>query len=483
MKQKIFVLLAMCISSICFGQMKYDWGEKFDFSDKQESKPQLVMLDNYNTYLLTVTEIDGLLSSHKVTIRKFDQKNQLIDTYTQEFQKIDASTLYNYLGFKEVGNNQVVVFAESYSGKEKKKDIYKYVFDKSTGKFTTSLVVSFSIESAMKSGSTELEVSENGRYIGIINKRDPSKKEPVQDNVIMMDANTLSVLWNKEVPLEEKVYDRAFTVTNSGKAVLLRAAKGFKLFNYLKVVTQDAQEDKQFEEAVVLHNPKAISIGQADYIVDFNYDAKGLRKGDYEKIMLYDISTGKTIKNNTITDFNNIKDISEIHFTKIFLQNNEIHLFTEAKVKAGTRQVKVNAFSTMTMDEPYYQFGPSHLIIMNFEGEVKEIKNLRTGENSLADFYHSYGLLNINGRYFVNINTGGGYPGIYEQSSAPLDKTPALLLPLIQGLNEDRYKDQSTKYISQLFGYVKDARKVILCRVYYDNKMALVSLVGFPQDK
>ena len=482
MRQIILILLTVCISSTSFEQMRYEWGEKFDFNDQQETNPQLVMLDNYNTYLLTVTEIDGMLASHKITIRKFDQKNQLIDTYTQDFQKLDAGTLYNYLGFKEVSNNQVVVFAESYSGKEKKKDIYKYVFDKTAGKFTTSLVVSFPIESAMKSGSTEVKVSENGRYIGIINKRDPSRKEPEQDNVIIMDAGTLSVLWNREVALEEKMYDKAFTVTNSGKAILLRAAKGFKLSNYLVVVTQNGQEEKQFEEAVMLHNPIAISIGQADYLVDFNYDAKGLRKGDFEKIMLYDIGAGKTLKNNIIKEFNSIKDIKEVHFIKVFLQNNEIHLFTEAKVKAGTRQVKMNAFSTMTMDEPFYQYGPSHLIILNFEGEVKEIKGLRTGENSMANFYHSYGLQNISSKYFVHVNTGGNYPGIYEQSYAPNEKAVAVMLPLIQGFNEDRYIDAS-RYVSQLFGYVRDSKKITMCRIHAYNKMSLVSLVGFPDDK
>ncbi len=482
MRLMMSLLLTLFITSFSFAQMKYEWGEKFDFNDQQETNPQLVLLDAYNTYLMTVTEIDGIMSSHKVTLRKFDQKNQLIDTYTQEFQKIDGSTLYNYLGFKEISNNQLAVFAESYSGREKKKDIYKYVFDKSTGKFTTSLVVSFPIESAMKSGSTEIEVSENGRYIGVINKKDPSRKEPVQDNVIMLDAGTLTILWNKEVALEEKFYDRAFTVTNSGKAILLRAAKGFKLSNYLTVVSQTGQEDKQFEEAVMLQNPKAISIGQADYLIDFNYDAKGLRKGDFEKILLYDISAGKTLKNNTIPDFNTIRDIKEVQFTNVFLQNNEIHIFTEAKVKAGSRQVKVNAFSTMTMDEPYYQFGPSHLIIMTFEGEVKSVKSLRTGENSLANFYHSFGLQNINGKYFIHINTGGSYPAIYEQSAEPGNKALAALLPLIQGFNEDRYGDAS-KYVSQLFGYVRDVKKVTMCRIHAYNKMSLVSLIGFPSDK
>src|SRR3982751_2363679 len=102
MKHKIFLLIAVCISTISFGQIKYEWGEKFAFNDQEESNPQLVLVDNYNSYLLTITQVDGMLSSHKLTIRKFDQKNQLVDTYTQEFQKIDAGTLYNYIGFKEV---------------------------------------------------------------------------------------------------------------------------------------------------------------------------------------------------------------------------------------------------------------------------------------------------------------------------------------------------------------------------------------------
>jgi hypothetical protein len=329
----------------------------------------------------------------------------------------------------------------------------------------------------MKSGTTELEVSDNGRYIGIINKKDPSKKEALQDNVVMLDGTTLATLWQKEVMLDEKNYDRAFAVTNSGKAVLLRAAKGMKLSNYLIVVSKDNQEDKQFEEAVMLQNPKAISIGQADYLVDFNYSAKGLRSGDYEKIMLYDIANGKTIKNNTISEFNSLKDISSINITNVILQSNEIHLFTEAKVKAGTRPVKTNPFSSMSFDEPYYKFGPANLIIMSFEGEVKEIKKLNTDYNALADFYHSFGLLNVNGKYYINT---GSNNMVYEQ---PIEKNAKT--EIATGISDDKdpYRNESPKYVAQLFAYVRDAKKFILCRVHADNKMSLVSFTGFPKEK
>src|SRR5258705_9068256 len=131
MKQKLLLLFGLAINGIAFGQVKYEWGEKFAYSLTEETNAQLVLADNYNIYLLTLTNVDGMMSSHKVTIRKFDQKNQLVGTFTQDFKKPDIGTLYNYLGCKEINDHQVAVFAESYSGKEKKKDIYKYVFDKS----------------------------------------------------------------------------------------------------------------------------------------------------------------------------------------------------------------------------------------------------------------------------------------------------------------------------------------------------------------
>ncbi|NOT52377.1 MAG: hypothetical protein HOP10_13995 [Chitinophagaceae bacterium] len=369
----------------------------------------------------------------------------------------------------------MAVYAESYSNKEKKKDIYQYIFDKADGKFTTTLVVSYPIPSAMKSGTTVLKVSENGRYISFINQRDG--KDDITDEVVMMDGTTSTVLWKKEVPLGDKMYNRAFTVTNSGKAVILKSPKGLKLSNYLVVVSQESQEEKQFEEAVMLHDPKAISIGQADYLVDFNYAAKGLRSGDYESLMLYDLGNGKILKNNKIKEFNSVKDISNIKFTNIFLQNNEIHLFTEAKVKAGTRQTKLNPMSSFTTEEPIYKFGASYLIVMNFEGEVKGIKALHIDYNAMADFYRSFGLVNINGKYHIN---AGGIYELYEQRIDSIQK----VRPFSNSneASKDPNRNESPHYVTQVMAYVRDAKKLVLCRMYPDNKMSLVSIIGFPKE-
>lgn len=474
MKKIVSALLCVFVSVIVSAQVRYEWGDKFNYNSPEETNPQLVFTDNYNSYLLTITNVHGMLSTHKVTVRKFDQKNQMIGTFTQDWKQLDNGTLYNFIGCKELNDHQVAVFAESYSGKEKKKDVYKYVFDKADGKFTTSLVVSWPIESAMKSGTTDFEISDNGRYIGIINERDGSKKEAVSDEVLILDGSNASVLWKKQVPLEEKVYDRAFTVTNSGKAVLLRAAKGLKLSNYLVVVSEDKQEEKQFEEEVMLQDPKAISIGQADYLIDFNFAAKGLRNGDYESLMMYDLGNGKILKNNKIKEFNALKDITGIKFPKVFLQNNEIHLFVEARVKAGTRQTKLNPMSSFTTEEPFYKFGPSYLIVMSFEGEVKFMKALQTDYSAMADFYHSFGLANIDGKYYLN---AGNLYRIFQQ---PFDRSdPKEIIPTKEA-GKDPFFSNSHQYISQVMAYVKDAKRLVLCRTFTDNKMALVSIVGFP---
>lgn len=474
MKRRILICLLALYPILSFGQVRYEWGDKFEFNAQDETNARIVLTDNYNTYLMSVVNVDGMLSSHKFIVRKFDQKNQLLDTYTQDFQKIDGSTLYNYLGTVEPNDHQVAIFAESYSGKEKKKDIYKYVFEKSTAKFTTSLVISYPIESAMRSGTTKFSVSQNKRYAGFINMRNP-KKDPTIDNVVMLETSTLSVLWNKDVPMEDKIYDRAFTVTNSGKAVLLRADKGLKLNNSLVVVSQDKQEDKTFEDNIMLHDPVAISIGSEDYLVDFAFASKGLRSGDYEKLIFYSLNAGKTLKNSKITEFNSLNDINDIRFREILIQSDAIRLFTEAKVKAGTRPTKVNPFSSMTFDQPYYKYGPGNLITLSLDGEVKEIRKISIDYNAEADFYHSYGLLNINGNYYVNSGNAGG---LYE-FKLESDGKPAPITNLSN--QDDPYRNESPKVVTQLTGYIKDARKAIVCRTHYDNKMSLVSVIGFPK--
>src|SRR5690606_29549312 len=94
-------------------------------------------------------------------------KNQLIETYTTELPTFDKGAYYNYIGSADAGNGKVVFFSEAYVGKSKKKEISQTVFDKSTGEFTSTVIANVPIESAMKSGTTYFELSQNKRFAAI----------------------------------------------------------------------------------------------------------------------------------------------------------------------------------------------------------------------------------------------------------------------------------------------------------------------------
>ena len=70
--------------------------------------------------------------------------------------------------------------------------------------------------------------------------------------------------------------------------------------------------------------------------------------------------------------------------------------------------------------------------------------------------------------------------GIYEMTS---ENKPEIIYTSSQDIVGDPYINESPKYISQLFSYVKDARKVLMGRVHPNNMMSLVSLMNFPKDK
>ncbi len=456
---------------------KADYGEGFDFNRTDEKEPNLILADSYNAYLLTYVNRDGMLKGHDIIVRKFDQKNQLTDTYKETFQNIDAGTLFNYVGSATMpGNNKQLIFTESYSGKSDKQNLYQHIFDKTTGKFTTTLVKSFPMESVNKKGVFDLRLSENNRYACIFNAKNSTKKEAVDANVLMIDVATATVLWTKDVPLDTKNTERSFTVTNSGKAVLVRADKGFKLRNFLTVVTADKAEDTELGENVILQDPKAISIGNQDYLIGFDYDAKGLRYGDFEKFMLYDIDAAKIINNNKMPDFYSLKDAKGVAIKNVFIQNNEFHIFAEARSKAGSRQTKVNEFSSMTFDEPYYKYGPAYLLVMDFEGKMKSTIPINVSTDAQSEMYSSFGLVNVKGDYRIIGSGSSIYKMSYNDAFKINSKENILFYPWNNNQDSGE-REYSWTMVPSLFGYLNDSKKYIIGRMY-NNKLSLITVTA-----
>lgn len=459
---KAFLVLFLAISANAQTKL---WGTKFDVDFKSEIDLQLVMKDNYNYYLASVINRDGMMASNQVIIRKFDQKNQLVDTYIQKFPLPDVFTLHNYLGGYASGEDKYVVFVQSYSNKTKKNQVDKVVFDKKAATFTTTTIAEFDIVSLMKSGTMFTMQSQNGNYIGIVYQKHNTKKEPEENECIVLDTKTLDVVWKKTIsfPIESNTNERV--LTNSGKFAFIRTVKEVGNNNVLAIVDANGIENKDFGAVLKLQKPIAISIGTQDYLVAFNYPAKGIRRGDFGSLMLYDIQLGKILQNNDIDGFNSIKNIADVVFRNVNIQNNEIHLFVDPKYKAGTKPDPTFPNSSFTV--PVYYFGQSSLIVLGLDGKFKTKVGLNESGN-LADYFNSFGLINFRGSYYLNLGNTYGFfklnvPGFTREQKASINVA----------YEDDQFRYGN--YINQLCHYYADSSKLLLAKKYDDGKMVFVT--------
>ncbi len=470
--KKIFLLLAITLSQFSFSQLKFEFGSKFDYDVKAETKPEFVLTDNYNTYLLTTTNVTGMMSRNQMIVRKFDQKNQLINTYTQNFPKFDIGTLHNVLGSCATNTGKAVVFTESYSTKSKKTDISKLVFDKKTNEITTTVVATYPILSAGKAANVNLQKSDNGNLIAIRCTKNRAKEEPEVNLILVLDANSLEIVWQKEVSFDDKYFTEFHTVSNAGKVVLVRSAKSSKMDTYLTTVTSDGQENKVFEEVLKLQQPKLVSINSQDYLIAFNYAVKGSHSSDYDKLLFYDIALGKTLQNNKISEFNTLKKLKEVEFKNIFLQNNEIHLFTQAKTEVDAK----NPDGSMNNDlffNPKFRYELSNLFVLSYEGILKSIIKFPTDNSRIVEQSDAFGLINIKGSYYLN--TGHHHSFFSLKPDFSVNENDLLSFTNY----DDPDRDRNVVYVNQLIHFLPDSKRLVFARTIGQDKMSLVNVINF----
>jgi hypothetical protein len=462
----IFFLLCIAVASAQTTVV----GSKFDFNQKAESNPQIVLADNYNHYMMSVITVTGIQAKNSIVIRKFDQTNQLVDTFTKDFS-IDMFTLHNYRGGFELSNNKVVVFIESSSNKRKISELYQYTFDKTANTFDSKVIASYPIESFSKSGSFSVSKSQNGMYFGVVYQKHNSKKEPEESDCFLLDAKSVSQIWKKSVTFTDEYYSTEKIVTNSGKIIVVRDPRSYKDTPYLVVVSQENQENKTFEEDTRIQKPVAFSIGNQDYVLCFNYKRKGVRGGDFGNIMVYDLTQGKVLKNNQIGDFNQTAKIKDVYIRKVFMENNEIRVFVEGSYQSGTKPS--TTFPNSTFQDPKYNFGPAHLLVFSFEGDLKQNIKLENNPDAEPDLFQSFDVLNIKGNYIVHtgiaVKNNNYYYGFYKLNpNNKFEKTNISVDYSERGL-------YGYKNVNQLIYYFNDTNNFLVARLYNDGQMALVT--------
>ena len=478
MKTRILLLLAIFAANFSHAQVKYEEGERFKFDKVNEKDVKIVLKDNYNHYLFSAINIDGMMRQYEISFRKFDQKNHLVETFTHNYGKKDPTTgkadqsfLHNYLGSYEVSGGKVIAITENYSGRAKIKEIFKHVFDKATGKFETSLVASYPIESLGKSGTTLVAKSENNNFIAINFVKNFSKKIPPVEALTLIDTNTLNNVWQKEESLNPAYSSLTLTVTNTGKVVLVRTNSSAE--DILTVVTADKVEEKMFETPLFirLNTPKAITIGSQEYLLSFNAPTKGFNGTDIQYLMVYDIDGGRMLQNNKISDFVCPRGFVEAKIKDIIIQNNEIIIFEQSKVELEIKPV----LGAPTRWDKDYIFSGGSVFVLGMDGVLKSMKKIAALNDRVAETNHIYGVINIKGKLYVNMTNNdqkrtNGIYALNENFTADASRN--------YNFHDYNDSEHDAPSVNQLVAYFADSNKLLTTKLDYDNQMYFVSITG-----
>lgn len=369
---KHMIASAMIMASVStYAQIKVTEGTKFTTDAHLEKDEKLVLADDYNSYMFSVINIDGLMRNtfphKKLLMRKLDQNGSLIDTYVKDYANKTNGVLHNYLGSRQIDNNTFVAFTEEYFGKENRKEVFQHVFSKKDGTFTSKSIAKYTIESANKSGTTYVVFSENGKYAAVFNDRYAGKKTDNINDAMVIDLRTLSPLWTKEISLSSDFVEKSLTLTNSGKIVLLRKAAGWKEAYKMEVVSDTEDKDLPYDDKYIPEKLYAISKNDNDYLVAFGRknQAVTLAGSTFGTVMMYDIRSGKGVISTT--NLSGSKDMSDVKVIKTIVKDNEVLMAVQQESITRPLPTAMNRFP-----DPEYKLDTGVLIKFSPEGSVKQ---------------------------------------------------------------------------------------------------------------
>jgi hypothetical protein len=474
------IILFFLMSVSIFSQSQKVWGTKFDYDYKTEVDPKVVLVDNYNHFMVSVINIDGgMLPTNQIIVRKFDQKNQLVNTFTTDFPYKDVYTLHNYLGSVELGADKLAIFTDCYSNRTKKKEIHKIIFDKKTNNFTTTLVSEFTFESLSKSGVVYFRTSQNKKYISVIYGKYSNKKIAEEYVCTILDGTTSEVVWQKNIAFPLLSYTENMVLSNSGKIIFIRSSKETGDKNILAIADANTIENKDFGDKIQIQNPIAFSIGTQDYLIAFNSEKHTLsiNSNGFQNILLYDVNLGKVIKNNTVRIFDAIKDLQTVSIKQIFIQDNEIHLFVDCSFKTGTKPDP--SFPNSTFQVPVYSNGEPAILIFSMDGELKNSSTFKVLSSS-DKLIKCFDVQNIKGTFYINTMLKNGfdyYHGIFKLNG-PDYKLNFTKPSFIFAHNTDPMEYREGTVINQFSQYLTDSNRIILAKYYPEGKIAFVNITG-----
>jgi len=468
--KKILSYLSLLLPVLFFSQCNIVEGDYFDFGLKSESDIKIVMIDNDGLYLKS-TLADERMGQRKFVVRKFNAQNKLTDLYLQNFPVIDSKAYDDYLG-SFASSEKVVFFNTSYYGKAGKLSLHRSVFDKNLNKFTTSIVESFPIESALKSGNTQFAISENDKYASIVYYAPSSRKEPQKITVFVYETNSTEILWKKEISLNDGASIRYIAVSNTGTVIITRDP--YKGSSRIVSVSKESTDETQLPEGVFLFQPYLFSKGSEQFLFSLVSSNKFIKENK-DAILIYDLSNNKIVSIAKIIEYQNIKENEKIFIRKISYQNQQFQVFTEAKLEAG-KVTKVDAFgSPSAFPETIYKYSKGFVFAFDNDGALKNKYQL--GYESFAngyDLYRSYGVVGYEGNYvYISDNS---YNSMVHLSSENFKPTSFELIK--ESCTKTGNIQNGNVMIKQNIEYIPKTKDFIFLQILND-KATIVKASGY----
>lgn len=380
MKNFTYIILIL-ICSLTSAQMRFTLGDNISYDSKNEKDIRLILADDYNQYLFSVINEDGMKAIHdkNIIIRKLDQKGSLIDTYIKDYENKSIGVLHNYLGSTEVGKDQMVIYTEEIDAKKKRKEIFQHVFHKKDGSFNTTSIVKYPIESGMKQGTTFLSFSENGKYVSISNDKSINKKTPNVIENLVIYLPTYEKKWEKSITLDNDLMETQFAVTNSGKIVFIREAAGWKIFSKLIYLSEQEQKDIPLPEKLILKTLQPFSLNDKDYLISFgHYTGPRMNQSDYGDLAFINLENNE-IKMNNVPEYRHETKISDIKINLIQQKNGKIYLYNYPVLSTIPQSTSLNRFP-----DPIISYGNGVWTTIDKEGNAESKASLIEGQYGFA---------------------------------------------------------------------------------------------------
>lgn len=480
--KKSGVFLLTLFLTITQAQYKFDYGEKVNFAKKYEKNLAFIFNDNYNIYLASNINEDGMMAQREIIIRKFDQVNNLEAEFIQKFPSIDMGTLYNYLGSAKMSDDKYAFFIHAYSGRADKMEISSIIFDRKTDSFEVKKLLTYPIKSAMKSGDVDFNLSQNGHFASIVYTPHSKRKEPSKANITVYNVHDLSKVWDTQTTYTDSKIKYS-DVTNSGNILMVRIQKGFKAeTNDLYLISSQEEKKLPFIEKSALLKPKTFSIGSQDYFCAFYADRKiGFKNPNNSNFLMYDLKEGKILNDNKVSLFTNTSKVvlnskdKSFEISDVIIGSDKINFIIKTKYKAGEKQKQVNPGSDLKMTFDVFNYGPVYVYSTDLGGKVTSIVNLATNLNiEIGEVSDSFGFLPIKDDIFINT---GFYKGLYEFNQ--LDQTDEKEAMYFFRISSDPQLNERKTIINQLVNYNVDIDKLTVARYYQDNTLSLYSISNF----